>query len=55
MAEGAGTLSIAVDTPGAYRVEVWITPEHHRAELGSLADLLVRPTPWIYSNPIYVR
>ena len=55
VAEGAGALSFAVDTPGAYRVEVWITPEHLRAELGSLADLLVRPTPWIYSNPIYVR
>jgi len=31
------------------------TPEHLRAALGSLADLLVRPTVWIYTNPIYVR
>jgi len=55
VAEGTGALTFAVDAPGAYRVEVSITPEHLRGELGSLADLLVRPTPWIYSNPIYVR
>jgi len=55
VADGTGALDFAIDAPGAYRVEIRQTPEHLRAELGNLADLLVRPTIWIYSNPIYVR
>lgn len=41
-------------TPGAYRVEVRIVPNHARAYLGTDADALVRDYVWIYSNPIYV-
>jgi len=55
VAQSGGTIEFTVDVPGAYRVEVRQTPEHLRAALGSLADLLVRPTVWIYTNPIYVR
>jgi hypothetical protein len=40
--------------PGAYRLEVWITPEHLRADLGTF-DRFVHPYPWIYANPIYLR
>lgn len=56
LAESHGEpISYIVDAPGAYRVEVTLTPEHLRAELGSLADLLLHPVPWIYSNPIYIQ
>lgn len=48
-------ISLDVDQPGAYRVEVSQTPLHLISELGSLAELLLRPTIWIYSNPIYIR
>jgi len=48
-------IAVEVDQPGAYRVEISQTPIHLRAELGTLAELLIRPTIWIYSNPIYVR
>ncbi len=55
VAQGSSDFSYAVERPGVYRVEVHQTPIHLAPELGILADLLVRPTPWIYSNPIYVR
>lgn len=35
-------LSFAASEPGTYRVEAWLT-------------VAGEPTPWIYSNPIYVR
>jgi hypothetical protein len=44
-----------VPGPGAYRVEILQVPEHLRGELGSLGDRFVRPTPWIYTNHIYLR
>ncbi len=40
--------------PGAYRVEVRMTPEHVRPFVASRADRLVREVTWIYSNPIFV-
>lgn len=50
-----GPLTFAVDQPGVYRLEVWITPEHLRADLRDFADRFIRPLVWIYTNPIYVR
>lgn len=49
------TLEHVASEPGAYRVEVRMTPEHARPYLGSFADELIREVVWIYSNPIYVR
>jgi hypothetical protein len=63
-AEGGGVeVASAIDEgltftpgePGAYRVEIHLTPEHARPFLGSLADSLVREVPWIYSNAIFVE
>lgn len=61
--EGRATLAESTDAPldveppgpGAYRVEVWVTPEHLRGELGRLAEVYVAPRLWIYSNPVYLR
>lgn len=50
----APALTVAIDTPGAYRVEVLITPHHHAPYLGRLDDHAAREQVWIYSNPIYV-
>lgn len=41
--------------PGAYRVEVFITPHHLRRYLGELPDKYVQEGPWVLSNPLYVR
>ncbi len=38
----ATAIDMAVDQPGVYRVEVWLT-------------LAAEPRPWILTNPIYVR
>jgi hypothetical protein len=40
--------------PGAYRVEVRITPHHLRPYLGYDADRYIRDSLWVISNPIYV-
>jgi hypothetical protein len=43
VAENEGTgIDFAVDKPGVYRVEAWLT-------------LAGEPRPWILTNPIYVR
>ena len=56
VASGNGeTLVFTPTEPGAYRAEVYITPEHARPYLGAHADELVREHVWIYSNPIYVE
>ncbi|MCK6571820.1 hypothetical protein L6V77_12090 [Myxococcota bacterium] len=55
IAQGPMALEVPVPGPGAYRVEILQVPEHMRAELGSLGDRFVRPTPWIYTNHIYLR
>jgi hypothetical protein len=49
-------LTVAMDRPGAYRVEVTIVPHHLGPYLGDLGpDLADVELPWIYANPIYVR
>lgn len=49
------SISLANAEPGAYRVEVWITPHHLRSYLGELPDKYVREGPWVFSNPLYVK
>lgn len=49
------TLELALPGPGAYPVEVWLTPEHLRPEMGVLADDFIRHQVWVYANPIYLR
>jgi hypothetical protein len=49
-----GDLTHTPDTPGSYRAEVHIVPEHTRPYLDSLADTLIQSRPWILSNPIHV-
>jgi hypothetical protein len=43
-----------VASPGAYRVEVRMRPQHLRANLGSFAELADSDFVWIYGNAIYV-
>ncbi|MBX3272779.1 MAG: hypothetical protein KF729_21130 [Sandaracinaceae bacterium] len=54
VARGEGDLSYVASEPGAYRVEVHMSPEHARAALGSRAERLLREVPWVYSNAIFV-
>lgn len=57
VAEGTDNLSVPLDTPGAYRVEVTIQPLHLGPYLGNLRDRGYdqRVLPWIYASPIYVE
>ncbi len=57
VASGPGpTLTVPLDQPGAYRVEIRITPRHHGPYLGNLGTAYAdQEHPWIYANPIYVR
>ena len=49
-------LTVAMDRPGAYRVEVTIVPHHLGPYLGDLGTKMADvELPWIYANPIYVR
>jgi hypothetical protein len=50
-------LTFTPTEPGAYRVEVRITPHHLRPWLGAGQDpdRYLKPHVWIYANPIYVR
>lgn len=52
---GAATLEHEVTTPGAYRAEVHMVPEHARPYLGRFAAEYMREVAWVYSNPIYVE
>jgi hypothetical protein len=52
-AEGL-SVDLADAAPGAYRVEVRITPHHLRPHLGYDADTYIRDSLWVISNPIYV-
>lgn len=56
VAAGTGpTLEVALDQPGAYRVEVLIRPRHHGPYLGNLGTAYADAEhPWIYASPIYV-
>jgi hypothetical protein len=53
-ADGTEELRYVPDAPGAYRVEVRITPLHLVEHLGSYADDADVPRVWIYANPFYV-
>ena len=55
VAQGQDAIDYTPQAAGVFRVEIYQTPEHLRTLLGSLADTFVRPTPWIYTNPIYLR
>lgn len=45
-----------LDQPGAYRVEIWITPRHLGPYLHDLGpDSANLSVPWVYGNPIYVE
>lgn len=48
------TLTFEPPGPGAYRVEIWLTPEHLRPEMGALAERFIRHGVWVYANPIYL-
>lgn len=51
----SGTISTALDSPGAYRVEVYIRPKYLAPYLGRLGpELSEQEYPWIYANPIYL-
>ncbi len=55
IAVGDGEVTAPADQPGAYRVEVRITPHHLGPYLGTLGtDYAEVERVWIYSNPIYV-
>ncbi len=50
-----GTITAPLDAPGAYRVEVYITPTHLIPYLRDLGpEHAQKEHPWIYTNPIYV-
>lgn len=52
---GDDELRYEPDAPGAYRVEVRMTPRHLEGYLSSFADLAGEPRVWIYANPFYVE
>lgn len=54
VATGEGTLDYMPEEPGAYRVEVRITPHHLEPYLGDYAADAATPRVWIYANPFYV-
>ncbi len=47
-------LEHVVTSPGAYRAELWMKPTHLKRHLLG-KGYLIKPMPWVYSNPIYVR
>jgi hypothetical protein len=51
-AEGCGRH--VVDDAGSYRVEVSMTPHHLVPFLGETPEMWMKPTPWVYTNPIRV-
>jgi hypothetical protein len=56
VAESVGEdLSHVAEEPGAYRVEIWVTPTHLAPWLGANPSDYIVPTIWVYSNPVYVN
>jgi len=55
--EGSGEqLTLVMDAPGAYRVELSIIPRHLGPYLGDLGSGLAEvELPWIYASPFYVQ
>lgn len=54
VAGGMDAVEHSPTTPGAYRAEVRIVPNHARPYLPRM-ERLVREYPWVYGNPIYVE
>ena len=52
--DGGDPINHAVTRPGAYRVQVRITPRHLLPYLGAQAQLM-REFTWILANPFYVK
>ena len=51
----SGDITTPLSSPGAYRVEVYITPKHLTRYLGNLGpEYAENELPWILSNPVYV-
>ena len=56
LARGTGTFQANMGAPGAYRVEITITPSHLGPYLGDLGSGMAETElPWIYTSPIYVQ
>lgn len=52
----ADVLELTLDEPGAYRVEVAMTPRHLAPYLRDLGPALAnQELPWIYASPLYVE
>ncbi len=53
--DGPGPVELAQATPGRYRLEVFLTPNHLEPFLQATDPDLLKEYPWIYSNPIEVQ
>jgi hypothetical protein len=53
--DGPGPLEYPVTTPGRYRLEVFIIPNHLVPYMETAASRLLKEFPWVYSNPIEVQ
>lgn len=50
-----GDVTVQIDQPGVYRVEVWIKPLHLKPYLGANPEYSELWKPWIYSGGLFVR
>jgi hypothetical protein len=55
VADDEGELHYTPTEPGAYRVEVRMTPRHLQPWTGQYTELTEIPRVWIYANPFYIR
>jgi hypothetical protein len=56
LARGTETFMANLGAPGAYRVEIRITPSHLGPYLRDLGSTLAeKELPWIYTSPFYVE
>ncbi len=54
--QGDSTFLVHLGAPGAYRVEITITPSHLGPYLGDLGSGMAEVAlPWIYASPFYVQ
>lgn len=54
VADIIGGVDLAIDKPGRYRVEVFVTPSHLAPYLAA-KESLIRELPWVYTNPIEIE
>jgi hypothetical protein len=47
-------INLPLEQAGSYRVEVMQTPTHLAPEMGAF-EHFIRPTVWLYSNPVHLR